>query len=713
MNTELKHLTKSTAITPEISRASRNLIEAIEVIEIPFMPKMQFSRVIRILKLPCSVLPHPDCQNDILATQALSPPRVPPFTHVRLALVEICSSSCQVPLSYEPLARLWTLLPLTRSFIHLRDLVGITFKMSYNFHRAGSGLNKNRPPSSPLLKQVPGGSRQIPDDKSETPQEKEPVKHSPEPTKDVEEAPSETESWRRSPDSTSNDEEDLPKLASQRHYDTSDSENDGRTSRGDITMTIFESAPESKAQKDTAGPKGKGKQSTAEKGNGQPTRRSNRQSKIGTTAANTKRRVSNGDEDEDMDSTGSRPSKKAKSNGKADKGLGSHMEQDPMTTKPNRKLKHTFSAKSKWKARLDSDSPEKQGFFVPDSGLESPETGRTKFGDIKDISVAATPSSHTKTKLKGLDADALRSTPRLNYTSRARRSLRGKLDESSEEVSQKADFKMPVGHDDLLGGDLAMDMSLMDSPTRKAKDPNAAVCPMCDEPVDKQWLSKFSKNQRMDIRQQRKFCRIHKKKSAQENWKSKGLPEIDWDTFESRIVEHHEFLKSLVEGQSSHFGELLRQKIKTGKNRTLLKTDDYLSPGYYGPWGARVMTDSIIKKFSSLLRERAPMDRLISGRGYTAFVQLVLVPELAVRLIKEDMAIDEDEARELMEETRAIGDLLNDDKGDVVSKDEEVDDFGNPIAKKDSSDSGSPISLKAQEVDNSSSELSSLDGLSD
>ncbi|KAJ9157392.1 hypothetical protein NKR23_g573 [Pleurostoma richardsiae] len=188
-------------------------------------------------------------------------------------------------------------------------------------------------------------------------------------------------------------------------------------------------------------------------------------------------------------------------------------------------------------------------------------------------------------------------------------------------------------------------------------------------------LQSFSKKPRMSIGQQTKFCRMHKKKEAEEEWHSRGYPEIRWDKLESRIADHRRFLANLIEGGASHSADLLERNIKTGKSRTLFKTEESLTPGYYGLRGLRAMTEGIIKQFSALLKKRAVQDRLISARGHTSYVQTVLIPELCVEFIREDMRVDEKSARAVMKESRALGDLLNDDKGDTVHKlDEDSDE---------------------------------------
>jgi hypothetical protein len=79
------------------------------------------------------------------------------------------------------------------------------------------------------------------------------------------------------------------------------------------------------------------------------------------------------------------------------------------------------------------------------------------------------------------------------------------------------------------------------------------------------------------------------------------------------------------------------------------------------------MSENIIDKFASQLRRIAVTDRLVSSRGVTSYVQNVLVPELAVKLICEDMSLGVEEARQVMRESVALGDLLNEEVEDVVT----------------------------------------------
>jgi hypothetical protein len=71
--------------------------------------------------------------------------------------------------------------------------------------------------------------------------------------------------------------------------------------------------------------------------------------------------------------------------------------------------------------------------------------------------------------------------------------------------------------------------------------------------------------------------------------------------------------------------------------------------------------------FNSKLRRLSASDDLISSGGVSEFVQAVLVPELALLLIKNDMNIDDDEkAREVLRNSVDIGHLLNEEEDEVI-----------------------------------------------
>lgn len=187
-----------------------------------------------------------------------------------------------------------------------------------------------------------------------------------------------------------------------------------------------------------------------------------------------------------------------------------------------------------------------------------------------------------------------------------------------------------------------------------------SLCPWCGEEVDHDLLRKFSKGERMNVRLQTKFCQQHKKHTARQTWLSKSYPTIDWEELPLRIMSHHDALLDIVDGEESYYRSRLAEKIKEGTSRSM-KKEENLNPGYYGPRGFNLMCDRLVDRFSNLLKEKAVKDRVISGRGSAAFIQSVLVAELATLLIMEDMGVPYDEARDIMEESKAIGEIVNEE----------------------------------------------------
>ncbi|KAH8891916.1 hypothetical protein GQ53DRAFT_625010, partial [Thozetella sp. PMI_491] len=192
------------------------------------------------------------------------------------------------------------------------------------------------------------------------------------------------------------------------------------------------------------------------------------------------------------------------------------------------------------------------------------------------------------------------------------------------------------------------------------------MCPMCHEPVAQDILDEYKrKHPRMTIAQQRKFCDLHIEVSAQKTWLEKGYPDIDWSAMETRISKHRNFLQSILRGAQSHYTDVFNHKVQAGMDKTTVKSEKSLTPGYYGPRGLRVMTDSIMEHFTQLLLERSREDRLIAARGRVAYVQSVLVPEVAIKLIMEDMDVDEAAARIILTDSASLGDVLNEEAEDI------------------------------------------------
>ena len=165
----------------------------------------------------------------------------------------------------------------------------------------------------------------------------------------------------------------------------------------------------------------------------------------------------------------------------------------------------------------------------------------------------------------------------------------------------------------------------------------------------------------MNVRQQANFCRRHKKQTALEIWQAKSYPDIDWDRLPDRIAKHDNLLLGVIDySESSHYRDRLAEQIEAGQDRTL-KKEKNLNPGYYGPRGFNLMCDRLVDRFGDLLKQKAVHDRTISGRGSAAYIQSVLVAELAVQLIREDMGTGSDEARMIMEDSKALGEMIHEE----------------------------------------------------
>lgn len=125
-----------------------------------------------------------------------------------------------------------------------------------------------------------------------------------------------------------------------------------------------------------------------------------------------------------------------------------------------------------------------------------------------------------------------------------------------------------------------------------------AKCPLCSEPVDHDLLQQFEDDNDggITMRQQTKFCHLHKTQSAKAEWKAKGYPQIDWASFDRRLARFNNTLDEILKRRRpSYYRRELEQQMKNG-NRTLLQSMKSgakmmgLEVGYYGPKGAMMMS---------------------------------------------------------------------------------------------------------------------------
>lgn len=214
-------------------------------------------------------------------------------------------------------------------------------------------------------------------------------------------------------------------------------------------------------------------------------------------------------------------------------------------------------------------------------------------------------------------------------------------------------------------------------------------CPLCGVSVPSSLLQGFSKGKHMKVSRQAAFCRHHNRMSAQKEYSEAGYPEIDWQAIDARIRLHHKFIRSILDGsQTSYYRDVMADGIKTGKvGRTVRQTvfdgkgagkvDDKtqsLIPGYYGSRGLRAISENLMDEFSATLRKVQVRDRLVASRGVTGYVQGVLVPEVAARLVEEDLNIGEDEARAVLRRSAALGEVVNEEEAEVIVRNTDVDE---------------------------------------
>ncbi|GIC94133.1 RTC4 family protein [Aspergillus udagawae] len=221
------------------------------------------------------------------------------------------------------------------------------------------------------------------------------------------------------------------------------------------------------------------------------------------------------------------------------------------------------------------------------------------------------------------------------------------------------------------------DILLSDMDDSENAELKPSLCPWCKKAVDPDALRKFRTQPKQRIREQQQFCESHQKETAEKEWKERGYPDIDWNTFDERIRGHFDDLDSiLVPEGNSYYRNVLDTMLKSGKakNFRLTLAGDALETiccGYYGTRGANKMLQALTARFSRKLRRLAAEDHIVKTAGPVIYAQAVLVPELAVRLVKEDMGVDVDSARQILRESIEIGEKLNFAPNDVVPIPEE------------------------------------------
>lgn len=240
---------------------------------------------------------------------------------------------------------------------------------------------------------------------------------------------------------------------------------------------------------------------------------------------------------------------------------------------------------------------------------------------------------------------------------------------SAEELGFRlnlADVQDPVVHPSQLDPDKPeadIDEALEDIQDEE----NKIVCPYCHDTIsDAELIRRLRSSKHMNMSKQATFCRSHRRAEGLREWKERGYPDIEWDQLPRRVAKLSDHATWLIHNErNSIYRDRLAEKISSGSYRSMLQAlnNDASSmnsfiPGYYGGKGAKIIANQLMSTFSEEIRKRAGQDKVIGAAGAGGFVQAVLVPEIAVNLIMDDLAVGEDEAGVIVEESADLGDLL-------------------------------------------------------
>ncbi|KAJ4372208.1 hypothetical protein N0V83_003982 [Neocucurbitaria cava] len=208
-------------------------------------------------------------------------------------------------------------------------------------------------------------------------------------------------------------------------------------------------------------------------------------------------------------------------------------------------------------------------------------------------------------------------------------------------------------------------------------------CSLCKEPVELSDYWDFWKGKDRTVKNHTAFCNTHRKKSAHAAYLKAGYPStIDWTALPHRIAAHKHALVQILNNTNTHnrpstYRDRYAPIALTGKAASLClpshrkdlpahlqdSLEDFHTlddkstyPGYYGPHGRRAITEHVMKLLKNDIKRCD--DAVVQASGPAAFVQAVLVPEVAVLLIMEDcdegmgMGMGREEEAERVRRTR-------------------------------------------------------------
>ncbi|KAK6544200.1 hypothetical protein TWF694_000903 [Orbilia ellipsospora] len=223
---------------------------------------------------------------------------------------------------------------------------------------------------------------------------------------------------------------------------------------------------------------------------------------------------------------------------------------------------------------------------------------------------------------------------------------------------------------------------------KSKKVKNKYTCFMCNEEVSKELYESYMPDLLKTMSVKRKLHKSHKQAAAHAKKKRLGIPDIDWDILEDRCKEYFSYLGDIMAGKAkSHYRNVSEQffkaKHQNGQSRTeaVFQKGNWEKeyPGYYGPRGRDIIADAISGSkliMAALKKLKQAKDVTLVNSGEGVYIQSILIPELAIRLIMDDFKMGEDDiekGRKLMLDTIDVGLALNDDNDDYSEVNDGMD----------------------------------------
>lgn len=223
------------------------------------------------------------------------------------------------------------------------------------------------------------------------------------------------------------------------------------------------------------------------------------------------------------------------------------------------------------------------------------------------------------------------------------------------------------------------------SPAPEDNDESGLCCPICFTPVTSELFDTLTMKRPQTTRDKMNFCTNHKRLAALAKYSRDHYPAIDWEALPARLKRHDAILEAVLSGRRpSHYRTQLESHVASVAGRKGFHRKDAFGaqnavPGYYGPRGARHMLEHVMSVFAPKIRKIAAETEAVGVTGVTGYLQAVLVPEMAVCLVKEDMDCGDEEARRVLEESAEVGELMHGEEEERVmylEDAEEMEDVG-------------------------------------